>query len=74
MKTSTWADSDKARKADQRRERDNARHWIATEGRERARRKAEAELFRAVNDVTYPFGRVALFRALLDELNGEPEE
>lgn len=48
-----------------------ARQFIAANGREESRRTADAEVFRAVNDVTYPFGRVGLYQAIRDILNGD---
>jgi hypothetical protein len=42
--------------------------FIRRHGREEARRIADAEIFQAVNDVTYPFGRIGLYAAVRDLL------
>ncbi len=46
----------------------DALDFIRRHGREEAKRIADAEVFRAVNDVTYPFGRVGLYAAVRDLL------
>jgi len=46
-----------------------ARDYIARVGIEQARRDSDTEITRSVFDVTYPFGRVALYRAIRDELD-----
>jgi hypothetical protein len=48
-----------------------AREFIREVGRDKARRVSDAEIFRAVCDVTYPFGRIGLYQAVRDILENE---
>jgi hypothetical protein len=45
-----------------------ARDYIARAGREQAQAVADAEIQRAVFDVTYPFGRIGLYQAVREQL------
>ena len=48
-----------------------ARAYIGRVGRDVARRDSDAEIAASVFDVTYPMGRVGMYRAIRDVLDGE---
>jgi len=47
----------------------NARNFIRQVGNAEARRISDEEIRRAVFDVTYPFGRIALYQAIREQLD-----
>ena len=48
-----------------------AQEYIARHGRGAAKRASDEEISRAVNDVTYPFGRIGLYQAIRELLDAQ---